>query len=88
MAQETMSPLHQGSGCYVPKNVAVCPECGRELTARAMQWDAETGLPHASAIEIQCSNEWEGEWWRHTWRQSDWQPVRDRIAEWSKAVRE
>lgn len=77
-----MSPLTHGSGCYVPREVAECPECGGELHARAMQWDAETGVPDAESIDLDCIAD---RACRHRWWQSDWQPVLDKIRKWSGA---
>jgi hypothetical protein len=79
--------LWHGKGCFVPKDIAVCPECGSELSARAMAWDSETGQPHAESIEIDCQYDADGEHW-HRWHQSDWQRVRDAITKWSKAHQE
>lgn len=77
-----MNPLSHGSGCYVPREVAECPECGGELTARSMQWDEQTGVPSAADIDVQCVNDPDC---NHRWWQSDWQPVLDAIRRWSKA---
>lgn len=77
-------PCWGGSGCYVPGSVAVCPECGGELTARSMQWDAATGQPDATAIDIDCVD-YLSHQHAHAWHQSQWQPVRDAIAKWCAA---
>lgn len=77
-------PLWHGIGCYVPKVVAVCPECGGELTARSMQWDTETGQPDAEAIDIECLD-YLSHLSGHRWFQSDWQPIRDAIVKWCEA---
>ncbi len=81
---ETTKALWNGTGCYIPKTVAVCPECGGELTARSMQWDAETGRPDAAAIDIECLD-YLSHMSGHRWHQSDWQPIRDTIAKWCDA---
>ena len=78
-----MSALHHGSGCYIPKGVAVCPECGGELHARSMSWEQATGRPIAADIEIGCVADPD---LNHRFWQSDWQPVRDAIAKWVKAI--
>ena len=82
--EPVIRPLWHGTISAVPINIAKCPECGGELTARSMQWDAETGQPDATAIEIDridgpshCD--------LHRWHQSDWQPVRDEISMWCGA---
>jgi hypothetical protein len=80
-----MKALWHGGGVYVPRSVAVCPECRGELTARAMEWDTETGQPSAVGIEIDCLNFLVHDGVGHRWHQSDWQPVRDAVAKWCKA---
>lgn len=81
-----MKPLWNGSGCYIPREVATCPECDSELTARSMEWEADTGRPVATAIEIQCLDVMLAHEDRlHHWWQSHWQPVRDKIAAWCGA---
>jgi hypothetical protein len=72
------------NGVYVPKQVAVCPECGGELTARATEWVAGTRQPTESGVEIDCLADMEREF-EHRYWQSDWQPVRDAITKWCKA---
>ena len=37
--------LLYGGHCSVPRDIAVCPECGGTLHADVIGWDAETGLP-------------------------------------------
>lgn len=75
-------PLWFGVGCFIPREVAVCPECGGELTARSMQWDEQTGQPDASAIDVICAGDPDV---NHRWWQSTWQPVNDCIAKWCDA---
>jgi len=70
--------------CYVPKEVAVCPECGGELAARSMSNEVDTGRPIASAIEFDCMNDCRGGI-SHRWYQSTWQPIRDAVTVWSGA---
>lgn len=82
--------LWGGTRCYVPRSVAVCPECGGELAAHAMSMIAATGQPVASAIEIECLTDLDGRGETknglgHRWFQSDWKPVRDAVAKWSGA---
>lgn len=80
-----MKALHFGGGCYVPREIAECPECGGELTARSMAWDEKTGRPIGSAIQVDCVKDPNG---RHRWHQSDWQPVLDTIRKWGGAIHE
>lgn len=82
-----MNPLHHGQSCYVPREVAVCPECGGELIAKAMAWCDSTGIPDQRAIDIDCIS-----WMNarpnkfdHQYQQSTWQPVRDAVAKWAGA---
>lgn len=70
---------------YVPKEVAVCPECGGELAAQAMEHEVATGRPTATGIEIDCMNNLRDGGPCHTWYQSAWQPIRDAIAKWCDA---
>ena len=70
-------------GVYVPKEVAACPECGGELTARAMAWDGD-GRPEAAAIELDCIDYLSHES-GHRFTQDKWQPVRDAVAKWCDA---
>jgi len=78
-----MKPLHHGSGCFIPITVAQCPECGGELVARSLQWDAATGAPHAAAIDFHCCDDPD---LNHAYHQDKWQPVRDKIAAWCEAI--
>ncbi len=80
-----MRPLYHGSGCYVPLEVAKCPECGAELTARSMQWNAATGEPHGEYIDICCTADPD---LNHHYHQDRWQPVRDAIVRWCRAYTE
>jgi hypothetical protein len=75
-------------GVYVPKEVAVCPECRGELAARSMEWEAETNRPTEVGIELDCMNDLRDGKRLHRWWQSDWQCVRDRIAKWCGARKE
>mgnify|MGYP000903357993 CR=1 FL=1 len=72
-------------GCYVPKLIAVCPECGGELAARSGSWETQTGRPVAESIELDCMNDLRDGKAGHRWFQSDWQPVRNRIYRWCNA---
>lgn len=74
-----------GSGCYVPREVAICPECEGELAARCIEHEVATGRPIATGIEVDCMNDLRDGKAGHRWYQSDWQPVRDVIAKWCDA---
>jgi hypothetical protein len=78
-------PESEGTGCYVPQELCVCPECGGELAARCIHHEASTGRPIASGIELDCMNDLRDGKPAHKWHQSTWQPIRDKIAEWSIA---
>lgn len=78
-----MTALWHGSGAYVPREVAECPECGGELYAKAMAYVEETGQPVGTGIDIGCVKDPN---LNHRWHQSDWQPVVDAIRKWSKAT--
>jgi len=72
-------------GCYLPREVAACPECGGEIAVRAMSYESQTGRPVAESIEFDCMNDLRCGKLSHRWFQSDWQPVRDRIYRWCHA---
>jgi hypothetical protein len=74
-----------GGSTDVPDTVAKCPECGGDLAANSMQWDAETGQPDAAALEIVCIADARELTCIHRWHQSEWQPIRDAIVKWCKA---
>lgn len=77
---------HTGShGVFVPKETAICPECGGELIANAMQCDAITGQPTDVGIEIECLNELREGHQTHRWIQSDWKSARNAIIDWCGA---
>lgn len=71
-------------GIYVPKCIAVCPECGGEIQARSMEWEADTGRPVATGIELDCVDYLIHEG-GHSFAQDKWQPVRDAVAKWCGA---
>jgi len=75
-------------GIYVPKEVAVCPECQGELAARSMAWDTATDRPVPVEIQIDCMNELRNGKTAHRWHQSDWHPVIDCIRDWCGAMKE
>jgi DNA-directed RNA polymerase subunit RPC12/RpoP len=74
-------------GLYVPDEVAKCPECKSSLIAECIEHEAETGRPVATGIELDCiqflSDSMYGS--AHSYRQSDWQPVRDAVVKWCDA---
>lgn len=76
-------PIDFGKGCYVPRDVATCPECNADLTVRSFSWDAETGKPHRAGIDINCDKDPN---LKHRWWQTDWQPVVDAIRKWTGAA--
>ena len=82
-----VTALWHGGACFVPKEVAVCPECGSELSARSLACDTLSGQPEAASIEIECLYDISEVYdeFGHAWRQSDWQDVRDEIARWCNA---
>jgi hypothetical protein len=73
-----------GGSTDVPDTIAKCPECGGNLAARSMQWDAASGQPDASALDIDCQDAL-SHCDSHRWHQSEWQPVRDAIVKWCGA---
>ena len=68
----------------VPESVAVCPECGADLWVEAMEWSVDDDRPIAGSLMVGCrdaSSEVNHRYW-----QSDWQPIRDKVAAHLKAV--
>lgn len=74
-------------GAHVPRDIAVCPECGGELIAQAMVWEVSTGRPIAESIHIDCLKELDKplKQWSHRYEQNRWQPVRDAVTRWCEA---
>jgi hypothetical protein len=66
----------------VPRSLATCPECGGTLEVRSMAWDAATGAPIASDLQIECKDDTGN----HRWWQSMWQPVVDTIRKWAGVI--
>jgi len=63
----------------VPKEIAVCPECGGGLW-----WQVET-TDGVRDLSLDCENEPdidENEDMYHRWWQGEWQPVIDRVKRW------
>lgn len=80
--------LWHGKSCEVPKEVAVCPECGGELYVYCHGWHTDTGQPIAADLQIDCENEKvfdEDDGFEHRWFQSDWQSIKDAVVKWSMA---
>jgi hypothetical protein len=75
--------LLYGGNCYVPKDIAVCPECGSRLKAVSIEWLSETGIPTTGGLEVSCKNSFV-EW--HRYWQSDWQSVINQVEKWCGAV--
>lgn len=69
---------------YVPKFVAICPECQGELQARSMEWEQATGRPVATGIELDCIDYLSHES-GHSFTQDKWQPVLDAVYKWCDA---
>ncbi len=76
-------PLWHGSGCYVPRAIAACPECSGEIYAKSLAWDEDTGQPLAEGLDFGCVSDPDC---NHSWRQSDWQPVVDSVRKWCNAA--
>jgi hypothetical protein len=74
--------LLNGGNCDVPKNIAVCPECGSGLSAESNEWDEETGKPSKGGLLLICENYDEN----HRGYQSDWQIVHHHVEDWCGAV--
>lgn len=81
-----------GDWVDVPDDIASCPECGGKLTVCSNANHVESGKPIADALCIDCENEdedWDEDEDRecpHRHRQSDWQPVVDKIRQWAGAT--
>lgn len=92
-------PLQFGGVMDVPKQVATCPECGSKLAVRSTSWLSDTGVPHLVDLEPICleferlletyvpeKKGFSEEFFGHGFKQSDWQPFRDRIELWTGGV--
>jgi hypothetical protein len=79
--------IREGRGLCVPDEVAKCPECNRGLIAECHDHDTETGRPAATGIELTCLSEKvdREDASHHSFRQDEWQPVRDAVAKWCDA---
>ncbi len=67
----------------VPKNVAVCPECGYTLEAVIDGWSED----HGYSIDVNCGmDDFEGDW--HRYWQGEWQPVIDVVEAWANSSNE
>jgi len=66
----------------VPRDVAVCPECGGELEVECDCWDTDTGKPLEECIYPTCSNEI----MEHRCWQGEWMPARMRVIRWLQAT--
>lgn len=74
-----------GQEVDVPTWVAVCPECGSPLAVRSNEYETSSGIPTKTGLEQICIKEDTEENEDHAYRQSDWQPVMDRVAEFFNA---
>lgn len=66
----------------MPKDVAICPECGGRLHAESSEYETETGKPTIGGIYLTCQRESKD----HRFLQSDWQPIYSSIDRWAGAV--
>lgn len=39
----------------IPREVAVCPTCGRYLTAQIEEWTVDDGVPTRGGVSVECS---------------------------------
>lgn len=86
MAAHKPEKLLNGGTCKVPKDVAVCPECGGRLYAECCEWEEQTGKPAIGGLYIQCQHEsFKREDGHRRW-QSDWMPTLLIVEEWAGAV--
>jgi hypothetical protein len=74
-----------GPGIYVPTGIAKCPECGSELIAQCIEYEAGTGRPVATGIELDCVASMHEARLSHSFAQDKWQPVRDVVVRWCGA---
>jgi len=90
---ENAEELFGGGECVLPRNVAICPECGGEIHVDCVEWDAVSGKPTQAGLDIACladdaTEPWSGEDndVSHIYLQGAWQPVRDAIWQWINQV--
>lgn len=97
-----INSLLRGGQCDLPKEIAVCPECGSELYIECYEWNSQTGFPTRAGFQVHCKQEDKevDDWMNndndhrtsrevmHRHWQSDWQPVIDRVWNWINQHRE
>lgn len=91
------SELRYGGLAYIPAHVAKCPECASRLYVTSEEWDAATGEPTYFGLALACFEEQlsledaatdPSKYPNvHRWYQSDWQPIRDAVADWADVPR-
>jgi len=78
-----LNELLYGGHCSVPREIAVCPECGGTLHADVIGWETATGLPSKGDVNIDCEADPDC---AHRYWQSDWQPIIDKVEKWCGAI--
>ncbi len=86
-----MNTYHLGDpNVIVPKEVAVCPECGASVEVEVVEiQEANDGKwrvsDDGSGLHIMCSEETD---WHYRQPYIDWLPLDDKIVEWLNGVYE
>lgn len=86
MAAHKPEKLFNGGTCKIPKDIAVCPECGGRLYAESTEWQSDTGKPTIGGLYIQCEHESFKRDDDHRRYFCDWYPTMVIIETWCGAV--
>lgn len=55
MVQQTPPLVGPNDVIRIPREVAVCPTCGRYLMAMVEEWTVDDGVPTRSGVRVECS---------------------------------
>ena len=83
MPRHSPQKLLNGGKCKVPKDVAVCPECGGRLYAESCEWESETGKPSIGGLYVSCEHESFKRDDGHRHWQIDWMPTQFIVENWA-----
>lgn len=76
-----------GDPVPVPENIAVCPECGRQVEVEVTEWDEE-GKPTAAGCYVGCHNyNTSLEPVEHLFYQLDWAGVEAKAVEYLRGLK-
>jgi hypothetical protein len=53
--EQTPRFIRPGEHVRIPREVAICPTCGRALVAHAEEWTVDDGVPTRGGVYVECS---------------------------------